>query len=76
MGFSYKTLLVSVFTKLAGPGVVRRLHKYHNGFLNYIFWILDTEDVPVEQIISCLAILLHKCENDVGKIIKKPHNFL
>ena len=41
------------------------------GILDYIFQILDTEDVPVKQIIPCLAILSQKSENDIANIIKK-----
>ena len=37
------------------------------GNLEYIFEILDTEDVPVKQIMPCLAILLQKTENDIAK---------
>ena len=39
--------------------------------LRHIFQILDTEDVPVKQIIPCLAILLQKSENDIANIMKK-----
>ena len=46
------------------------------GNLHHILQILDTEDVPVKQIIPCLAILLQKSENDIANIIKKPHNFV
>ena len=41
-----------------------------------IFKYLDTEDVPVKQVIPCLAILLQKRENDIANIIRKTHNFL
>ena len=41
------------------------------GILHHIFQILETEDVPVKQIIQCLAILLQKSENDIVNIIKK-----
>ena len=41
------------------------------GILHHIFQILDTEDVPIKQIIPCLAILLQKSENDIANIIKK-----
>ena len=46
------------------------------GILNYIFQVLDTEDVPVKQIVSCLAILSQKSENDITNIIKKSQNFV
>ena len=46
------------------------------GILDYIFQVLDTEDVPVEQIVSCLAILSQKSENDITNIIKKSQNFV
>ena len=46
------------------------------GILDYIFQILDTEDVPVKQVMPCLAILSQKSENDIANIIKKPHNFV
>ena len=46
------------------------------GILDYIFQVLDTEDVPVKQIVSCLAILSQKSENDITNIIKKSQNFV
>ena len=45
------------------------------GNLHHILQILDTEDVPVKQIIPCLAILLQKSENDIANIIKKTTQF-
>ena len=45
------------------------------GILHHIFQILDTEDVPLKQIIPCLAILLQKSKNDIGNIIKKTRQF-
>ena len=44
--------------------------------LDYIFQVLDTEDAPVKQILSCLAILSQKSENDITNIIKKSQNFV
>ena len=41
------------------------------GILDNIFQILDTENVPVTQIIPCLAILLKKSESDIANIVKK-----
>ena len=38
------------------------------GILHHIFQILDTEDVPVKQIIPCLAILLQKSKNNIANI--------
>ena len=46
------------------------------GTLDYMFLILDTEDVPLKQIMPCLAILSQKRENDIAIIIKKTHNFV
>ena len=46
------------------------------GILDNIFQILDTENVPVKQIIPCLTILLKKSQNDIANIVKKPHNFM
>ena len=46
------------------------------GILPHIFQILDTENVPVKQIIPCLAILLQKNENDIANIIKKTQTIL
>ena len=46
------------------------------GILDYIFQVLDTEDAPVKQILSCLAILSQKSENDITNIIKKSQNFV
>ena len=66
-----KTLRVSIFKESAGPGGVRRLHKYHIWYFDHIFQILDTEDVPVKQIIPCLPLLSQKSENDIANIIKK-----
>ena len=45
------------------------------GILHNIFQILDTEDVPVKQMIPCLAVLLQKGENDIANIIKKTTLF-
>ena len=44
-----------------------------DGILDNIFQILDTENVPVMQIIPCLAILLKKSESDIVNIAKKTH---
>ena len=41
------------------------------GILDNIFQILDTENVPVTQIIPSLAILLKKSESDIANIVKK-----
>ena len=53
----------------AGPGGVRRVHKYslitYDILLDNIFQILDTENVSVMQIIPCLEILMKK----KGKVI-------
>ena len=38
--------------------------------------MLDTEKVPVTQIIPCLAILSKKRESGIANIVKKPHNFM
>ena len=46
------------------------------GVLDTIFKMLDTEKVPVTQIIPCLAILSKKRESDIANIVKKPHNFM
>ena len=46
------------------------------GILDSIFQILDTENVPVTQIVPCLAILLKKNESDIANIVKKNHNFM
>ena len=71
-----KTLIVSVFNESAGPGGVRRLHKYHIWYFDHIFQILDTEDVPVKHIIPCLP-LSQKSENDIANIKKKKQlNFV
>ena len=35
------------------------------GILDYIFQIMDTEDVPEKQIMLCLALLLQGSENDI-----------
>ena len=35
------------------------------GILDHVFQILDTEDAPVKQIMSSLAILLQKSENEL-----------
>ena len=44
------------------------------GLLDNIFQILDTENVPVTQIIPCLAMLSKKNESDIANI--KTHNFM
>ena len=41
------------------------------GILDNTFQILDTENMPVTQIIPCLAILLKKSESDIVNIVKK-----
>ena len=41
------------------------------GILGNISQILDTENVPVMQIIPCLAILLKKSGSDIANIVKK-----
>ena len=46
------------------------------GVLDTIFKMLDTEKVPVTEIIACLAILSKKRESDIANIVKKPHNFM
>ena len=46
------------------------------GILDNIFQILDAENVPVKQIILCLAIISKKNENDIANIVKKSHNFI
>ena len=47
------------------------------GLLGNIFQILDTEEnVPVTQIIPCMAMLLKKNESDIANIVKKSHNFI
>ena len=43
------------------------------GILDNISQILDTENVPVTQIILCLEILSKKCESDIAKIVIKTH---
>ena len=70
-----KILIVSVFNESAGPGGVRRLHKYHIWYFDHIFQILDTEDVPVKHIIPCLP-LSQKSENDIANIKKKNNLIL
>ena len=42
---------------------------------------MDTEDVPVKQIISCLAIVSQKSENDIANttqkhVTRKTKNYL
>ena len=37
------------------------------GILDSIFQILDTEDVPLQRIMPCLAILSQKSENYIAK---------
>ena len=46
------------------------------GILDYIFQIMDTEDVPEKQIMLCPFLLLQGSENDNANIIEKPHNFV
>ena len=47
------------------------------GLLGKIFQILDTEEnVPVMQIIPCLAMLSKENESDIVNIVKKPHKFI
>ena len=47
------------------------------GLLGNIFQILDTEEnVPVTQIIQCLATVSKKYESNIANIVKKTHNFI
>ena len=46
------------------------------GILDNILQILDTENVPVKQIIPYLAIISKKSGNYIANIVKKPHNFV
>ena len=71
-----KILIVSIFKESAGPDGVWNFINITYGILDYIFQILDTEDVPVNQVMPCLAILSQKSENYIANIIKKPHNFV
>ena len=41
------------------------------GILENIIQILDTKNVPVKQIILCLAILSKKSGSDIANVIKK-----
>ena len=36
------------------------------GILDYIFQILDTENVQIKRKMPCLTILLQKSENDIA----------
>ena len=71
------TIIVSV---LRGHQVQVELQNFINvtyGILDNIFQILDTENVPMKQIIPCLVILSKKkSKNDISNIVKKPHNFM
>ena len=41
-----------------------------------IYQILETENVPVKEIIPCLAILAKKVKMALPTLSKKPHNFM
>ena len=67
------TLAVSALShnESAGPGGVRRLHKFNLWYLRQNFskyWI--PKNVSVIQIIPCLAILSKKSEIDIVNIVK------
>ena len=70
-----KTLIVSVFKELTRPHGVN-ISNIACGILDHLFQIVDTEDIPIKQVIPCFAALSEKSENDIAKIIKKPHNFV
>ena len=58
---------------------VQELEDYINityGILDNILQILDTENVPVMQIIPCLAILSKKLKMILSTLSKKPDDFM
>ena len=58
---------------------VQELEDYINityGILDNILQILDTENVPVMQIIPCLAILSKKLKVILSTLSKKPDDFM
>ena len=69
------TLIVSVLSQQAQVELQNSINITY-GILGNILQILDAENVPVEQIIPCLAILSKKSENDIANIVKNPHNFI
>ena len=60
-----KTLTVSVFKEMGFEDSINITY----GIFNYIFQMLDTEDVPVKQIMPCLAILSQKSESDIANVV-------
>ena len=71
-----KTLTVSVFKSQQVQMEFEDSTNFIYGILDYIFQIMDTEDVPEKQIMPSLALLLQGSENDIANIIEKPHNFV
>ena len=37
---------------------------------------MDADDIPVKQLITCLAIQSQKSEDDIANFIRKTHNFV
>ena len=70
------TLIVSVLRSQQVQVEFQNSINITYGILGNIFQILDAENVPVKQIIPCLAILSKKSENDIADIVKKAHNFI
>ena len=52
-----KTLIVSIFEESAGPGGVRKLHKYHIWYFGPHFPDIGHWECPSKEIMLCLAIL-------------------
>ena len=70
------TLIVSVLRSQQVQVELQNSINITYGILGNIFQILDTENVPVKQIIPCLTILSKKSENNIANIVKKIHNFI
>ena len=37
---------------------------------------MDADDIPVKQLITCLAVQSQKSEDDIANFIRKTHNFV
>ena len=70
------TLIVSALRSQQAQELENSIN-YAYGLLGNIFQILDTEEnVPVTQIIPCLAMLLKKNGSVIANIVKKTHSFI
>ena len=71
-----KTINTLIVSALRSQQVQVELEDSINITYGVLDTMLDTEKVPVTQIIPCVAILSKKRESHIANIFKKPHNFM